>query len=155
METSFASSPEVWNSELRQFISEDHRRLAEVLHDYKPTFSLVFIPQADRQVGEQFPFAILDSPLGKEPYIVRYLTDAQMRRPAEVLAWCFEGDIIRHRPMDVLARIEAKENAEKLLDLKRRDDELQDRIEFGAFMFSGGRDKLHTIKHDGKKFERS
>ena len=48
----------------------------------------------------------------------------------------------------------SKENAKKLMELKRQEDELEDRIEFGAFIATGGRDKKHTFTHNGRKFER-
>jgi hypothetical protein len=38
--------------------------------------------------------------------------------------------------------------------LKRQEDELEDRIEMIEFLASGGRNKLHTVTHNGKKFER-
>ena len=77
-----------------------------------------------------------------------------MKNPHKIIAWLFEGDVVSHGAENVLRRIEAEENAKKLMDLKRQEDELEDRIEYGAFLMSGGRNKLHTVKHDGKKFER-
>ena len=77
-----------------------------------------------------------------------------MKEPHKIVAWLFHGDVVRHGADNILNRIEAEENAKKLMELKRQEDELEDRIEFGAFIMSGGRDKLHTVKHDGKKFER-
>ena len=77
-----------------------------------------------------------------------------MKQPHKVLAWLFDGDIVRHGAENVLKRIEAEENAKKLLDFKRQEEELEDRIDYADFLFTGGRDKKHTISHNGKKFER-
>jgi len=61
---------------------------------------------------------------------------------------------VRHGADNVLRRIEAEEKAKELLKLKRQEDELEDRIEYIEFLAGGGRNKLHTVTHNGKKFER-
>ena len=156
MITSLGQSAQVYNSDLGEFVRDDHVRFAEVLQDLKPTYSLVYIPQKDRKTPEEQlkPWAILDSPDNVAPYIVRYMSEEEMKEPHKILAWLFDGDIVRHGAQNVLKRIEAEENAKKLLDFKRQEEELEDRIEYGAFLISGGRNKLHTVKHNGKKFER-
>lgn len=151
METTLHKSSVVWNSDLGEFINEKHAHLAQVLNDYKPTLSLVYIPKKDRDENDTKPWAIIDQPLKKNmpPHIVRYLTDAEMANPEEVLSWIFEGDLDRHRPDDVFARMEAKRAAKELLDLKRQEEEMldfQDKIEFAA------KTNLHTWKHDGRTY---
>jgi hypothetical protein len=156
METTLGQSAQVFNSDLGEFVREDHVHFAQILKDLKPTYSLVYIPVKDRTTPEekQKPWAILDSPDNLPPYIVRYMSEQEMKEPHKIVAWLFHGDVVRHGADTILKRIEAEENAKKLMELKRQEDELEDRIEFGAFIMSGGRDKLHTVKHDGKKFER-
>jgi hypothetical protein len=156
METSLGQSTQVFNSDLGEFVREDHVHFAQILKDFKPTYNLVYIPVKDRTTPEekQKPWAILDKPDNLPEYVVRYMSEEDMKNPHKILAWLFEGDIVRHGAENVLKRIEAEENAKKLMELKRQEDELEDRIEFGAFVMSGGRDKLHTVRHDGKKFER-
>jgi hypothetical protein len=149
METTLNKSAIVWNSELGEFINDKHAHLAQVLTDYKPTLSLVYIPKKDRDAADTKPWAILDSPANMPSHIVRYLTDAEMENPEAVLAWIFEGDLDKHRPDDVFARMEAKRAAQELLDLKRQEEELGDfyeKIEFAA------KTNLHTWKHDGKVY---
>jgi RNA-binding protein YhbY len=77
-----------------------------------------------------------------------------MKQPHKVLAWLFDGDVVRHGAENVLKRIESEEKAKELLKFKRQEDELEDRIEMIEFLASGGRNKLHTVQHNGKKFER-
>lgn len=146
METSFATSGQVWNSERGEFISTEHQAFAGILKDYNPCLSLVYIPMNDRGDRDQFPFAILEDAPGKEPYIVRYMTEEQMLHPEDVLTWLFEGDLRRHRPGDILTRIELREKAQELLKLKKREEELEDIADRGVFAATGGRDKLHTFK---------
>lgn len=155
METSFASSPMVWNSQLGEFISDDHQHLAEILNDYNPNLSLVFIPMKDRQPGDTKPFAILESRPGFAPQIVRYLSEADMLHPTTVLEWVFVGDTTKNGgAAGLIRRMEAHDAADKLMKLKQREAELEDISEHVAFMSTGGRNKLHTIHHNGKKLER-
>ena len=135
MQTHLAESAGVWDSTQGAFISTEHQKLAEVLSDYNPYFSLVWIPPKDRSTNDTRPFAILDSSPGKAPYIVRYLSDAEMRDATSILTWVFEGDLSKHRPVDVLTRIELREKAQQLLDLKTQEERLaeeQDKLEFLA-----------------------
>lgn len=157
MQTSFGTSAQVWNPERGEFISDEHARLAEILHDYQPgRYSLVYIPMAERttEADRAKPFAILENSQGGST-IVRYLTEAEMRDPAGIIAWVYAGDLVKHRPNDVIAQIEAREAAEKLMAYKREESELEDRIDYGAFLVSGGREKKHTLHlGGGKKMER-
>ena len=156
METYLGQSPNVYNPDLGEFVREDHMHLAQVLKDLKPTYNLVYIPVKDRTTPEekQKPWAILDRPDNLHEYVVRYISEEEMKQPHKVLAWLFDGDIVRHGAENVLKRIEAEENAKKLLNFKRQEEELEDRIDYADFLFTGGRDKKHTITHNGKKFER-
>lgn len=149
METSLSKSAQVWNSDLGEFIDERHAHLAQILNDYKPTLSLVYIPVKERDVTDTKPWAILDSPANLAPHIIRYLSDAEMADPAAVLAWIFEGDLSKHRPDDVFARMEAKRAAEELMNLKKQEEELGDAMEL--FEFAAKTNK-HTWKHDGKVY---
>lgn len=149
METSLNRSATVWNSELGEFINEKHAHLAQVLQDYKPTLSLVYIPKQDRDATDTKPWAILDSPANMPAHIIRYLTDKEMEDPAAVLTWIFEGDLDKHRPNDVFARMEAKRAAEELMNLKKQEEDLADYLDL--FEFAAKTNK-HTWKHDGKVY---
>jgi hypothetical protein len=149
MTTALAHSSQVWNSDLGEFVSDAHVHLAQVLNDYKPTFSLVYIPKADRDADDTKPWAILDSPANMPAHIIRYLSDQEMQRPAEVLAWIFEGDLDKHRPDDVFARMELKRQAEELMNLKKQEEELADHYELIEF---AARTNKNTWKHNGRTY---
>jgi len=149
MTTALAHSSQVWNSDLGEFVSDAHVHLAQVLNDYKPTFSLVYIPKADRDADDTKPWAILDSPANMPPHIIRYLTDQEMQRPAEVLAWIFEGDLDKHRPDDVFARMELKRQAEELMNLKKQEEELADHMDLIEF---AAKTNKNTWKHNGRTY---
>jgi hypothetical protein len=150
METTLNKSSVVWNSDLGEFINDKHAHLAQVLQDYKPTFSLVYIPKKDRDATDVKPWAILDSPANKPTHIIRYLSDKEMENPEAILQWVFEGDLDKHRPDDVFARMELKRAAEELLNLKKQEEDMADfydKIEFAA------KTNLHTWKHDGRTYQ--
>lgn len=154
--TALTNDPQVWNSDHGQFVNDNHRRFAEILSDFKATYSLVFIPEVDRTSPEDHakPFAILDSPEGVPPYIVRYITAKEMEQPEKIIAWLFMGDTVRHGAENVFNRIQAEEDAKKLMEMKNREDELEDMAEFAEFLLEGGSSKLHTFKHNGKVYNR-
>lgn len=156
METFLGQSSSVFNSDLGEFVSDDHVHFAQVLQDLKATYSLVYVPVKDRGTPEekQKPWAILDSPDNSPQYIVRYMSEEEMKTPHKIIAWLFDGDVVRHGADNILKRIESEENAKKLLDFKRQEDDLEDRLDHIEFLASGGRNKLHTVTHHGKKFER-
>jgi len=156
MDTYLGQSPSIYNSDLGEFVNDDHVRFAQVLKDLKPTYSLVYIPEKQRTTPEEKlkPWAIVDKPENLPEYAVRFMSDEDMKQPHKILAWLFDGDVVRHGAENVLKRIEAEENAKELLKYKRQEDELEDRIDKIEFLASGGRNKLHTVTHNGKKFER-
>lgn len=149
METSLNRSATVWNSDLGEFINEKHAHLAQVLQDYKNTLSLVYIPKEKRDATDTKPWAILDSPANMPAHIIRYLTDKEMEDPASVLTWIFEGDLSKHRPNDVFAKMEAKRAAEELMNLKKQEEDLADYLDL--FEFAAKTNK-HTWRHDGRTY---
>jgi hypothetical protein len=149
METSLNRSATVWNSDLGEFINEKHAHLAQVLQDYKNTLSLVYIPKQQRDATDTKPWAILDSPANMAPHIIRYLTDKEMEDPAAVLTWIFEGDLDKHRPDDVFAKMEAKRAAEELMNLKKQEEDLADYLDL--FEFAAKTNK-HTWRHNGRTY---
>lgn len=126
MPTSFGTDVTVWNSDRGEFISEAHARLADILADYDRYFSLVYIPSKDRTSEDIKPFAILHSPPGVSPYIARYLSEHEMSRPQEVLAWVFENDTNRS---DVLGRLEAADLARKVYNAAQEYDQRQEELD--------------------------
>lgn len=150
MDTLFAG---LASSARGEYVSEEHRLLSQLVSDYKPTMSVVSIPP-NHEAGNIFTFAIVDSPGGVEPYVTRYLRREDLDNPASILEWLFNGDLIKHRPKDVFQRIANQENAERLVQMKRQMEAREERIDFGATVFGGGRNRLHTFRHNGQKYER-
>lgn len=134
------------------FLPSKAARLAEVLHDYNPYISLVFVPPRDRTESDVFPYALLDSSPWREPYIIRHLTERELEDPAEVLAWLFEGDLSKHSSVSIMQRNKLKADAERLMAMKREEDEAAERQELAAALMVGGRDRKHYYRHNGTTF---
>lgn len=152
-ETHLHQTAGVWDSEVGAFISASHQHLAQILHDYNPYLSLVFIPPQKRDESDTKPFAILNSsPTLRGPAIVRYLSEREMENPKEILAWVFVGDTARHGADSVFERLERERVAQELLDMKRKEDELGDIMEFGEYVF--GSKSPHWMKHGGTTYRK-
>jgi hypothetical protein len=150
----FGQGAGTWNSELGEFISDDHVRLARVIHDYKPTLSLVYIPKKD-QTGMEKPWAIVENDPRFPSSIIRYLSNEDMQNPQAILAWIVQGDMDRVGRKTLLDRIETEATAARLLELARQQDELDDMADHFQFYLTGGREKKHTLNMgNGKKVER-
>lgn len=145
----------VYDSRVRDFISDRHRRMAEILYDYNPTLSLEFVPSMDRDETDTKPFRIKETPTdGRPPYVVRYLTEREMDDPVQVLEWVWEGDFRKHSPDAVFDRLEARRIARELMEEKKQEDEREQRVDLLANLTSGGKDGLHYYRHGGTTFRR-
>lgn len=142
----FATEGGTYDPELGEFISDVHVHLAAVIHDYKPTLSLVYVPKKD-QTGFEKPWAIIERDPRFGEHIIRYLSAEDMKNPSAVLAWLFNGDQDKNDPKSILQRIENEATAQKLLELKRQQEELDDMAEHMQFYLTGGRNRLHSIRH--------
>jgi hypothetical protein len=152
METHLKDAAGVWDSDSGAFISSKHQRLAEILHDYNPYFSLVWIPPENRDATDTKPFAILNSSPSRPQHIIRYLSEAEMNEPEKIMSWVFEGDLDRNNPQTVFARIEARDRAAKLFELKAKQEEAEAREDFAGFVF--GSRSPNTFRHNGQTYRK-
>lgn len=120
-----------------QFVSEKMERLARIIQDYDHNLQLRWIPADKRTRDDKAPYQIVDTTGGNE-YIVFHFTE--LDSPEDVLARLFMGD---NQQGNVLTRLEAQETANKLMQLKKKDDELAEVMDQAAFMFGT---PLHYIK---------
>lgn len=120
-----------------QFVSEKMERMARIIMDYDQNLQLRWIPADKRTREDKSPYQIVDTTGGTE-YIVFHFTE--LDSPEEVLARLFMGD---NKQGNVLTRLEAQETANKLMQLKRKDDELEEMMDQAKFMFGT---PLHYIK---------
>lgn len=150
-----AGGVQTYDSELGEFVSDEHVRLARVIHDYKPTLSLQYIPRENRDASDTKPWAIVERDDRFGEHVIRYLNDDEMRRPNEVLAWVFAGDQDKHGRDEIIRRFDLETAAEEALKMQRDLDDRADAMDKIEFLASGGRDKRHTVRlGGGRKIER-
>lgn len=107
----------ILDSEVGHFVSEDHRRVAEIINEWDPTVELLWIPVDQRAHNEEFPFALRHSPPDRPPYIIRKLRESEVN--ANLIAWLWSNDMGRD-PHAVQQRIDALYNAQEALKLKKQ-----------------------------------
>lgn len=109
-------------------LSVDHARIAEIIHDYDPTLELAWIPPESRELNEQFPFAIIHRPSDAPDYVVMRLRETEVDH--RVLARLWGADA---KNGNVLDRIDAEDAAIRAIELKKREEELEEAREKAAW----------------------
>lgn len=128
-----------------KFISQDHSRVAEMIKEYSHDLDLVWIPPEKRDHDEQFPFAILHSPEGKEPYIVRKVQMQDMNE--NLIAWCWMNDSSKNN-RQLNSWLEAQEFAQKTLSQKRIEEAKEEQFDFIQTVLQG----KNYFRHNGKVY---
>lgn len=134
----------IWNEEHNCFVSDSHRRVAEIINDYDSELFLAFVPPQLRELDEQYPFALIHSPQGKPQYVVWKLKESEINE--QLLARIWSSDNLKH---DVLGRIEALDAARHAMKLHAEMEAREEANEIGASILKS---PLHTYKHNGKKY---
>ena len=132
-------------SQQEGFMSEEHRRVAAVIQDFDPTLKVVFVPPELRHNNDNEPFALVHSPFGLPPYVVRRLNYNELDE--RLLAWLFQSDNTKH---DVLSKMEADHAAREALKLREQMDEMAEARDVAASIIKS---PLNTFKHDGHKYQ--
>ncbi len=132
-------------SEQGKFVSQDHARVAELISEYSADLCLVWIPLDKRDFDEQFPFAILHSPEGKEPYIVRKVQECDMNQ--DLIAWCWMNDGTKNN-RNLNSWIEAQEFALQVYNKKLMDEVKEEKAEIMSSILEG----KNYYRHNGKVY---
>lgn len=118
-----------WNEETGHFLSAEHQRIAQVIHDYDPTLELAWVPPEARELNEQYPFAVIHRPIGAPPYIVMRLRESEVNHRVIARLWANDA-----KNSNVLDAIEKDEQARKALELLRKQEEYEEAREKAAWM---------------------
>lgn len=137
----------LYDVESGHYLSQDHQRIAEIIHDYDPDMSLVWIPPADRAFSDTHPYAIIHRQPDGRDIMVMKLTEIEMGNGREVLVRLWNGDTRKH---DVFSDIMAHEAAAEVIAAKKRADELEERQDMAKTILKS---PLHTYKHNGRRFD--
>jgi hypothetical protein len=125
------------------FASREHQRVAEILHDYDPSLSLVFVPADQRDGCDDFPYAVLCTQDGRAPYIVRRVRAEDMNE--KLLSWIFYNDQTHGDPV---ASIDAAQEAIKLKRTMDLEDAKQAQYDFAKSVLRG----KNWFRHDGRVY---
>jgi hypothetical protein len=136
----------VWVEEAGRFISENTRRLAEVINDYDSSLFLAPIPDQLRDDCPEYAYALIcEGPNGQRQLAFRF-KEAELLNPAEILARIITNDTQR---FDVLSRLETMDRAQKLLETKEELEIAEANKDFAATILKS---PLHTFKHNGRTY---
>jgi hypothetical protein len=127
------------------------RRFMEILEQYDPgRYELQYVPEGDRQEASLteivHPFRLLERTPEKGEAVIRWITADEMRNPAKILEWIFEGDFRKHRPSEVYDKITYARKADELMKLAKQRDDAQARQDMTAFLVKGGRDRKNRVQ---------
>ena len=118
-----------WDEQSGSFLSAEHQRIAEIIHDYQNDLELAWVPPKSRELNEAYPFAVIHRPEGSEPYVVMRLKEDEVDH--RVLSRLWKNDNTKH---DVLGDIEREENAARVVMMKMQQEIDEEANELAAFM---------------------
>lgn len=118
-----------WDEESGHFLSAEHQRIAQVIHDYDPSLELAWIPPDNRALNEEYPFAVLHKPEGFPPYVVMRLRENEVDHRVISRLWANDA-----KNGNVLDAIEKDEQARQALALLEREEAEAEARELAAFM---------------------
>lgn len=117
-----------WDAEAGHFLSAEHQRIAQVIQDYDETLELAWIPPKNRELNEEYPFAVIHRPTDAPPYVVMRLRETEVDH--RVIARLWGAD---NKNSNVLDAIEADEAARRALELLRQEEETLEAKEKAAW----------------------
>ena len=133
-------------TETGHWVNEHFARLSEVIKDYDPSLSLCWIPPENRTASDTRPYCVMHTnPSNGKQYVMFYLTEAEMEQQNVVLSRIFNGDIKNGK--DPLARLEAEERGQQLMDFKKKMEEAEERQDFIRSVVGSHK---HSFKHGGR-----
>ena len=123
-------------------INEDHRRIAQIIHDYDNHLEVQWIPPEERSYDSPETFRVVHH----EPFyeVMRF---PEWEMDERILARIFASDQKRH---DVVSELDAMETAKELVKAKQWEESMAEAREFSLTVLKS---KKHLFKHDGVRYE--
>jgi hypothetical protein len=124
------------------WVSENQRRVAEIIHDYDPNLRLQFIPTGERG-PDDYAFRVVDFTPGKPPYAVLFAHEADER----LLGRLFAADGTKNGgTLNLLDKIN---QAAEILQAKKKEESIAEGTEMAYSILHS--QKIH-YKHNGIDF---
>lgn len=124
-------------------LSAKHQRVAEIIKDYDPDLELAYIPKLERGPHDSEPFAVVHV---KDGYRYVVMTCKEEEVDERLLAKLF---LANTNDQDVLARLEAEDAARRLMEMKSRIEDMEEKREFAQAVISS---KKNYYRHNGKVY---
>lgn len=124
------------------WINEKFARIAEIINDFDHRLQLVWIPPESRTQFDIRPYGILHSGDDGQQKMVMLIKEEELDE--RVIEALFLGDTTK---TDVLARLEAKERAAKVLQMKAEMEAAEERQDFIKSVVRSGK---HSFRHNGR-----
>lgn len=113
-----------------QMLSAEALRIAEIINDYDPRLELAWVPPNVRTLNEEHPYAVIyNDPSGRRDVVMR-LRETELDH--RVLARLWENDTAKGN--NILSSIEAEEAARQAIELKKQQDDLEEKRELATWM---------------------
>lgn len=127
-----------------QWVDENYERLARVIGDFYgwAGLELRWIPPAHRTRDDNKPYCVFDTKT-QQPVLFA----SELDTPEDILEQLFMAD---NSKGDVLARMEARNDAAQALAMKEHQDRLAEAHDKAKFLLAS---PLHRIRMDGKKWD--
>lgn len=111
-------------------LSQEHLRIAQIIHDYDERLELAWIPPESRELNDVFPFAVMyNNPQSGIKEIVMRLRETEVDHRVIARLWGSDS-----KNGNVLDSIEKDEQARRALEMLRQEDEEAERREMAAWM---------------------
>jgi len=129
------------------WINEEISRTVEIIRQKWSNLDVRWVPPENRGPKDS-AFAIVEKRSDGKEEVVFYV-DNEKNFNRNVLARIELGDMSKHNTLEI---IEAQERAHKEYQRKLWQEQVEEANDFIAFVASGGRNKLHTVRHNGRKY---
>lgn len=125
------------------WVNGDYERLGRIVKDYDPRLALAWIPPEAREANEKFPYAIIDERTGDVVFCI-----TADETPVEVIERLVRSDSLKG---DVLQRLQARQDAQKIWQHKTDMDELKEAEELALYMVKSPLNWMHIVNSRGEK----
>lgn len=108
-----------------RWVSAEYARMAQIIADYDENLELAWIPPENRELNEEYPFAVVHTdPRTHERYVVLRIKETEFDH--RILAKLWERD---DRAGNVLDKLDAQDAALRAIEMAKqmeKDDEARD-----------------------------
>lgn len=133
------------------WVNGDYERLGRLIKDYDSRLALAWIPPDAREAHEKFPYAVIDERVATDPSNpnngIVFLIQAH-ETPVDVIERLFKSDSTKG---NVLDRLQARNDAQKIWNYKSNLDELKEAEELALFLVKSKLNYMHITNTSGQK----